>query len=492
MEFVNHTPFPALAFEGIDQFDQSFHVVALRQTLTWGADGLLIYAEDQEPLCEVDEYFGTLNRSSLRQESDLCHYKPKCDVIVNATAYPPSGTSPRNLTVRLVLSLPDTPTPRPERPQGLNQFVEPDVASLAKWQVAVEHAQAHQIPGRRLIDKTLTVTGERELVRHIWPIRAIAAVVRACSLGLFTGGQWRLTSPKPINAVPVRYELAYGGESRINLNDPQAKRLRKKDRLPAAQTGEQVESAESESSLPAAVTAFESNAVGRGYAAPWYLRATGRKRMPAPQVEPPEIPFTVAKFIRAQKSKSHNPKLVSELVAGLGVRAKAHPERRTLCGTIDQRFAESAAWLPEDFDFGVWNAAPPDQQTEFLKGDEWVELTNLCAPNSQGARKNNAGDTVLPLKLPGHCATLLVRMQNGTMFFHPMKIDTLILEPEEQKVSVIWRTVLEKTGEIRAVEANLHKEFEAAFTGHIDAELNRTAVDDLLASLTLPQEEHHG
>ena len=43
------TPFPALAFEGIDQHEQSFHVLALRQTLTWDESGQLDYADEQAP-----------------------------------------------------------------------------------------------------------------------------------------------------------------------------------------------------------------------------------------------------------------------------------------------------------------------------------------------------------------------------------------------------------------------------------------------------------
>ncbi|MET3120406.1 hypothetical protein AAKU64_004658, partial [Undibacterium sp. GrIS 1.8] len=85
MEFRNHTPFPAQAFEGLDQHEQVFHVIGLRQTLSF-ASGTLEYADEQAPLCEVDAFFGEMNQSSVRQESDFCQYKPKCDVIVNATA----------------------------------------------------------------------------------------------------------------------------------------------------------------------------------------------------------------------------------------------------------------------------------------------------------------------------------------------------------------------------------------------------------------------
>ncbi|GGC13110.1 DUF2169 family type VI secretion system accessory protein [Pseudoduganella buxea] len=491
MDFRNHTPFPALAFEGIDQFDRAFHVFVLRQTLTWGADGLLVYAEEQEPLCEVDEYFGALNESSVRQESDLCHYKPKCDVIVNAMAHAPAGTSPQRFDVRLVLSRPDTAATLPPRPQGLNQFVEPDTAALVKWQEAVAHAQQHPVQGRRLIDKTLTVTGERELLRTAWPIRVLASVAQACTLGLFKPRVWRLTAPQPFSSVPLRYEYAFGGECRIRHNEPGAKRLHDKERIPVSARAANDAVVAPDPQAPAALEAFESNAVGRGYAAPWFLRAARVERIPAPRIEPAGQPFTAAKFCMMQKTENHGPEAVSAILAGFGVRTKGHPQRRALCGTIDQRFVEGNAWLPEDFDFGVWNAAPPDQQTDFLQGDEYVELTNLCAPGSAGSG-SRGGDTVVRLQLPGHSCTLLVRMKNGTMFFHTMKIDTVIIEPDGRKVSVVWRAVLEKTPEIRAVDVNLHKQFEADFTRHLDKELDNMAVEDLLASLTVPLEDHHG
>ena len=103
MDFINHTPFPALAFEGIDQHNQQFHVVVLRQTLTWNQHGKLIYADQQQPLCEADQFLGATNQSVVRQESDLCHYKPRCDVIVNAVAHAPRGRPALRFAVRLVL-----------------------------------------------------------------------------------------------------------------------------------------------------------------------------------------------------------------------------------------------------------------------------------------------------------------------------------------------------------------------------------------------------
>ena len=103
-----------------------------------------------------------------------------------------------------------------------------------------------------------------------------------------------------------------------------------------------------------------------------------------------------------------------------------------------------------------------------------------------------AGDTELALVLPGHSCTLLVRMQNGTMFFHPMKIDTLIVEPEERIVSLVWRAVIEKTQELRAVDAHLHKREEADFMKHISVELDKMPSGKLEEALHAPMEERNG
>lgn len=71
MEFRNHTPFPALAFQMQDWDEKEYHVVVMRATMEIADDGALRFSEEQAPLAVTDEYFGELNKSSVRQESDL-------------------------------------------------------------------------------------------------------------------------------------------------------------------------------------------------------------------------------------------------------------------------------------------------------------------------------------------------------------------------------------------------------------------------------------
>ena len=151
----NQTPFPAQYFQMADVLDQTFHVVALRQTYSLqqlDENNEPILVQTQQPLCTQDEYYDQPHNSSLIQESDLAPFKPRCDVIFNhAVAYAPQG-----------------------KPQ-------------ASWPVGV------QLGGW---EKLLTVTGPRFLERTL-------------------AGDWDLTKPEPCTQVPIRYEHAWGGTCRI-------------------------------------------------------------------------------------------------------------------------------------------------------------------------------------------------------------------------------------------------------------------------------------
>ena len=440
MEFVNHTPFPALAFEGIDQHKQAFHVVVLRQTLSY-ANGQLTYADEQAPLCEIDTFWGGVNASSMRQESDLCQYKPHCDVIVNGTAYAPGKHAVTRFDVKLQMVRPGTPRRLPEVPRGLNPLTSPRQADVEKWKREVAKIQAEPPPYIFLIDKTLSVCGERSFKKQ-------------GLLGLYG---WELSRPKTLTSLPLRHEYAFGGQCRINLNDPAAKRVAKQYRLTEDQRAQHPDQG-SDQQPPVAHTVCESNLVGRGYAKSWYLDAAQCDSLPAPQIEDPKAPITAELFMQALQAaptKSSQPLIEP---AGFGIRAKTHPARRALIGTVDETFIKSDAWLPKDFDFAIWNAAPPDQQTAHLQGNEIIALTNLCPPNAPGARIDPKGNTVLTLMLPKHECFALIRMESGELINHPLAIDTVIVEPDEHSLTLVWRTILakDKDAPIRVCEARMH------------------------------------
>jgi hypothetical protein len=56
MEFRNLTPYPAMAFDALDQHDQRFHVVVMRLTFELQPGGQLLLAPEQTPLVTSDEY----------------------------------------------------------------------------------------------------------------------------------------------------------------------------------------------------------------------------------------------------------------------------------------------------------------------------------------------------------------------------------------------------------------------------------------------------
>ena len=401
MEFVNHTSYPALAFQGVDPLEQAFHVVVMRQSLTWGAAGQLVPADVQAPLCEADEFFDgatPLTSGSPRQESDLCHFKPRCDVIVNAVAHAPvvAGRCASRFDVRLVVQRPD--------------------AALSDGGGAV------------LLDKSLRVWGPREL--RVAP--GASALLRRATLGLVQPVQRRLSEPTPQPCVPLRLELAFGGQAallEVGRLRPEADRLRQE--------------------------AFAANPNGCGWTHPAIFDAAHGQRLAAPQIEDPARPFSANVFDALVQGKADpNDPHLSHLVAGLGVRPKSHPDRLRLAGTIDQAFIDNDAPLPADFDFAVWNAAWPDQQLEHLQGDERIGLMNLCAPDTPGAWTDERGNTVLRLMLQPHGALpfLLVRHDSGSIGELAMRLDTLLIAPEERNVSLVWRAVLPLAPAVRALE----------------------------------------
>ncbi|MBC8017395.1 MAG: DUF2169 domain-containing protein [Verrucomicrobia bacterium] len=383
MKFHNLSPFPALAFEGIDQHDQEFHVVVMRATYDLTPNTELQPAEEQQPLAVNDEYFGEMNKSSVRQESDLVQYKPKCDVIVIGSAYAPGSDSAPCFEVGI------------------------------------------RITGTVTLDKKLSIYGPR-----FWEKR---------------NSGWTLTEPAPIVSLPLQYEFAYGGENRINREDPAASQVEVEYHLTPDQRQQHPDGPEQ---APLAHTAYNENPVGIGFAEKWYLDATQTTRLPAPQIESPEDPIK-------EFGKQYVPQ-------SLGVITKAWLPRRKLGGTADEEFAKSERCLPEDFDFAFWNGAHPDMQRHWLKGGERVELKNLFPTGTAGTTTDKDGDTVFDFVVPEEKPYLFVKFEEGGIVLCDLKIDTVLIDTNNNKVTLTYRTVLWKEPEIDSLAAKvLSKEDQA-------------------------------
>lgn len=462
MQFINHTPFPALAFGGVAQNGESFHVVALRQTFTWNETGELVFAGEQQPLCEADEFFGEGLQASVRQESDLCPYKPHCDLIINATAYPPAvlnGKTPHRFTVGVVVKRPDAPAPLPPEPQGLNPFMPASPEAMVAWRSEVERLKKSVIPGERLVDKTLVIHGERGFVKRAGLPALAARLLRFGTLGLLRLPTWRLTRPEPANALPVRLEHAYGGQCRIDGTSHASSKVPKKHRLTPEQQAEHPDPTHP----PVAHEALAANPAGQGWMRDWYLDATRTTRVRAPRIDDPRHPVTSRHFNQVRTGRDD----ADLLVAGLGIRPKGHPERAALAGTIDEKFIRSGAPLPDDFDFAVWNAAWPDQQVDALQGDETIELTNLCRREMPGVMEDEQGNSVLKLSMPQYQAYVLVRFESGQLAPMALSTDTLILEPDARTVAMVLRAVLPVHPPIRCLEVRqmARTQWQAAWQG---------------------------
>lgn len=404
MDVVNHTPFPAAAFDAVDQHAQQFQVFVLRQTLSFGS-GQFEYAEKQLPLCAADTPFEDGTSTGIRQESDYCPFKPKCDVIVHGVARAPNGVEVRDFLVRLVVG----------RGSGNNLKI--------------------------LIDKTLRITGERSFKKKIWPLRLLQWVVKWGTLTLVRPNPWKLTRAKKFKSLVLRDEHAYGGQCRINQGERDARWVPKAHRLTEEQLASHPDAGKPGVTMPVAHAMCDANSIGVGFAPFWYLKAALKSKVPAPQIERPGASITARQFWRLQKSSKKN---VAIEPVGLGVRSKLHPERRALLGTASNAFAHTRAPLPGDFDFGMWNAAPPDQQVDGLTGDDMIELVNLCPTDVPGLRLDKMGRTYLRVHLPEHECFVLLRPDEGPAMTRQLVIDTVLIEPEDYVVTLVWRATLPK------------------------------------------------
>ncbi|MBZ0134876.1 MAG: DUF2169 domain-containing protein [Planctomycetes bacterium] len=120
--------------------------------------------------------------------------------------------------------------------------------------------------------------------------------------------------------------------------------------------------------------------------------------------------------------------------AGFGPIDRTWKQRTGRLGTYGKKWLKER-WPahPEDFDWGYFNAAPEDQQVEFLRGDEEITLTNMQPDHA-----------VLKTRLPGLRIRCLVRRKDGEALAEhnvPMNLDTLHVDAQQGTVAIIWRGV---------------------------------------------------
>lgn len=421
MEFKNLTPFDGLAFSSFDTQDRPYHVVAMKvgyqlarvEGARWAAH---LMEADPLPLCLADEHWIDPVTSSLREESDLAPYKPRCDVLVRGHAHAPGGQPARDWTVHLrLLQTRQDEVPEPSRPVPLNPVIGLTPTQLAQWESDKRSFQhlvriAKTRPPRTVIDKLLRVMGPSHFVRT--PMVG-----------------WSRTASEPVDKVALRWEHSFGGSCRV---------------------------ADGETGPPLLNEVCFSNPLGKGWLEARWEQAVQKAKLPQPKELPaPQIVGQNGSDLQAPVFEKHpEGEQDARQMRAIATRYRAHPvglaplgrswaPRLALAGTYDDNWLkERHPYLPKDFDFAYYNCAPADQQIPFPDLTEGYELQTLGLTPGGGAMR---------VLLPPHRALVLADL-GGARLALPMQVDTITLDTDAMQLSIVWRTACLKTMEPESLE----------------------------------------
>jgi hypothetical protein len=146
--------------------------------------------------------------------------------------------------------------------------------------------------------------------------------------------------------------------------------------------------------------------------------------------------------------------------AGLGVISKNWEPRLSFAGTYDDAWLENGfPLLPHDFDMRFNQSAPPDQWIARPQGGEVIKITGMSP------------DGDLHIKLPP-CLMRLTLHYKDHSEDKPMDLDTILIEPDEQKLTLTWRASADIHGDpFRLLEMIIEEASEerTANSGVIDS-----------------------
>jgi len=297
-------------------------------------NAILKKQEEQIKVHHVDVYTGEAGESALLYENDFAPHKPKCDVILNGSAYafPLQETTDKVVQLRI-----------------------------------------------GTLDKSFRVIGKRIWEAHVFNAKA--------------------SNPLPFQKQFISYDIAYGG----NDLDPSK----------ATQEDENYVS-------------FEANPIGQGYA-PYH-----------------DIQMLVGKPL-AQTQEVHteasDPKSKKYLPQSFGAIARHWYPRYTFGGTYDAHWVDEVKpFLPEDFDESFYQCSPEEQQIPYIQGGEKVLLKGLTP---EGERL---------FMLPRLDVAMEVIRSNGERETLTPVVDTLILEPDEEQFTMIYRAKIKLKRSIHEVD----------------------------------------
>lgn len=224
---------------------------------------------------------------------------------------------------------------------------------------------------------------DQQAVRQLDVSVQVGAVSK--SLRIFGDRHWRMgqiTQPEPFTLMPLVYERAFGG---VDLFE------------------EQIRAAEAR------------NPVGRGYVG--HKSRSETEGMALPNIECP------AQLIR-DVDDTPPPACFAPIAAHWQPRA-------SLTGTYDEVWRQTRApYLPEDYQPRFMNAAHPDLiYPDYLQGGEAI--------NIRGMHPSGEISFQLPqIKLHNRVTV------GGTNYSSAFKLETLLLEPNQLRLSMVWRAAL--------------------------------------------------
>lgn len=200
------------------------------------------------------------------------------------------------------------------------------------------------------------------------------------------------TDPEPFTAMPISHDNAFGGVDR-SQEDPGKHRW------------------------------YPTNFAGVGYHE--YRDAAFIDGKPLPNTEETRHPIT-------NPSGSYKP-------MAFGPLGRAWHQRVTLAGTYDKKWIDNTfPFLPADFNELYYQAAPADQQIDYLQGGEEVELVNLTL---EGRTK---------FRIPELRVPVVFRLRNGDRRETAGALDTIVLESDRKRFMLTWRSSL-------ALRRNIHE-----------------------------------
>lgn len=211
-----------------------------------------------------------------------------------------------------------------------------------------------------------------------------------------------MSNPVPFESMPLVYERAYGGVHEVN---PEKQKI-----------------------------LFEAkNPIGKGFRGKRNKKEL--KGSLLPNLEDP------AKLI-SKPGDRPTPACFSYI-------ASSWEPRKSFAGTYDNAWQKNRApFLPEDFDSRFFNSAHPDLICNgYLKGGEPVSIVNMSEKGP------------LNFKLPLCEIDLKVRVE-GQIETPALNMETVLFEPNESRLSMIWRAAIEcdkKALKIEQIDVDLKK-----------------------------------